>query len=158
MKLFLFFLSIITWIGCTNNKADTTAEGEKLMQLSREWSKVAGTNDIEKTLSYWADTAVMLSNGLPMLKGKGAIRQMIEETATIPGFNISWEPVSVTVSENGDMAYMIEKNKITMPDSAGRPVVKYSTAVTIWRKNGEGQWKNVVEIMNDDPVIPVNQP
>src|SRR5688572_17688045 len=119
MKLFIFSL-IILLVSCTEKQIDTKEEGEKLMQLSREWSKTASTGDIEKTLNYWDDDATILSPGQPTIKGKKAIREMLESTSKIPGFSISWEPVSVVVSEKGDMAYMIEKNQISMNDSTGR--------------------------------------
>ncbi len=75
---------------------------------------------------------------------------MVEGSSKIPGFKISWEPQNVSVSKSGDMAYMIEKNQITMNDSLGNPVTKFGTAVTIWRKEVDGSWKNIVEIMNED--------
>jgi ketosteroid isomerase-like protein len=144
--LFLFF------IGCNEKKADQKAEGDKLMELSREWSRAASTDSIDKIMSYWADTAVFFSNGQPMLNGKAEIRNMVESSGKIPGFNISWEPVSVSISESGDMAYMIEQNKVTVNDSVGNPVTTYGKAVTIWKNDGKGNWKNVVEISVNDPV------
>ncbi|HYD22192.1 MAG TPA: nuclear transport factor 2 family protein [Flavipsychrobacter sp.] len=146
------FICIAILCGCANKQIDTKAEGEKLMQISREWSKSASTNDIEKTVSYWADDAIMMSNGQPTLKGKKAIREMVEHSSKIPGFKISWEPVSVSVSDDGSMAYMIEKNQITTNDSTGKPVTKYGTGVTIWTKDANGHWENKVEMMNDAPV------
>ncbi len=76
---------------------------------------------------------------------------MVVGASKIPGFKISWEPLSVSVSKSGDMAYMIEQNHITMNDSLGKPVTKISKGVTIWRKEADGSWKNVVEIGHDDP-------
>ncbi|HKZ65215.1 MAG TPA: DUF4440 domain-containing protein [Chitinophagaceae bacterium] len=145
----ILFLVILA--GCDEQKIDTKAEGERLMQISRDWSKSAATPDIEKTLSYWAEDAVMFQPGQPALKGKKAIREMVEGSSKIPGFKISWEPLSVSVSESGDMGYMIEKNQITMNDSLGNPVTKYGTGVTIWRKEKGEDWKNIVEIQNEDP-------
>ncbi|MGZ5189551.1 MAG: YybH family protein [Flavisolibacter sp.] len=150
MKLFCP-LVIILLVSCNEKQIDTKEEGEKLMQLSREWAKIASTGDIEKTLSYWDDDATILSPGQPIIKGKKAIRDMLETTSQIPGFSISWEPVSVVVSEKGDMAYMIEKNQVTMKDSSGRTLTEYNKAVTIWKKNAEGNWKNVVDTWNADP-------
>jgi ketosteroid isomerase-like protein len=121
------------------------------MQLSRDWSKTASTGDIEKTLSYWDDDATILSPGQPAIKGKNAIRTMLESTSKIPGFSISWEPVSVEVSERGDMAYMIERNQISMKDSTGRTITEHNKGVTVWKKNTEGIWKNVVDTWNADP-------
>jgi len=152
MYKIIILLLLGTLFGCRDASIDTKAEGEKLMELSREWSKSASTDNIEKTLSYWADDAVMMSSGQPPLKGKKAIREMVEGTSKIPGFKISWEPLSVSVSKSGDMAYMIEQNQITMNDSLGKPVTKFGTGVTIWRKETDGSWKNIVEIVNEDPV------
>jgi ketosteroid isomerase-like protein len=66
----------------------------------------------------------------------------------MPGFKISWEPVSVHVSDCGDMAYMIERNVITVNDSLGNPVTTHGKVVTVWKKES-GEWKNVVDIWND---------
>ena len=150
MKLFILSFMIFL-LSCNEKQIDTKEEGEKLMQLSREWSKNAATGDIEKTLSYWDDDATILSPGQPVIKGKQAIREMLESTSKIPGFSIRWEPVSVVVSEKGDMAYMIEKNQISMNDSTGRAITEYNKAVTVWKKNAEGIWKNVVDTWNADP-------
>ena len=92
-----------------------------------------------------------MSPGEPALKGKQAIRGMIEGTSKIPGFKISWEPLSVVVSKSGDMAYMIEQNQITVNDSLGNPITQYNKAVTIWRKEADGSWKNVVDMWNAEP-------
>jgi ketosteroid isomerase-like protein len=151
MRYQLILLLLLTIVlSCTQTKIDTKAEGEILMQLSREWSKSASTDSIEKTMSYWADTAIFFSAHHPVLNGKTEIRGMVEQSGKIPGFQISWEPVSVTVSESGDMAYMIEQNHVTMNDSTGKPVTKHGKGVTIWKKDADGNWKNVVEIGVDD--------
>jgi ketosteroid isomerase-like protein len=71
----LIFISILA---CHPPKIDTKAEGEKVMQTSREWSEVTSTRNLEKTLSYWAENAVIISPGQPVLKGKKEIRRMIE--------------------------------------------------------------------------------
>jgi ketosteroid isomerase-like protein len=136
---------------CSEHAIDTKAEGERLMQISREWSKSAATDSIEKTLSYWADDAVVMSPGQSPIKGKNAIREMIEGTSKIPGFKISWEPLNVSVSKSGDMAYMIEQNQITVNDSLGKPITEFNKSVTIWRKETDGSWKNIVDMWNADP-------
>jgi len=146
----LTLLSIVFILhACSDHSVDTKAEGEKLMQISRDWSKSAATDSIERTLSYWADEAVVMPPGQPPIKGKKAIREMIESTSKIPGFKISWEPLSVAVSKNGDMAYMLEQNQITIQDSSGTPKTEFNKGVTIWRKDADG-WKNIVDIWNLD--------
>jgi uncharacterized protein (TIGR02246 family) len=136
---------------CNQQKVDTKVEGEKIMQLSREWSHVASTGDVEKTVSYWAEDAIVMSPGQPPLKGKKAIRQMVEESYRIPGFRISWQPQTVEVSKSGDMAYLIENSEVSFTDSTGKLITQNNKAVSIWRKQGDGSWKNVVDISTPDP-------
>ena len=143
--LMLIFTSLA---GCNDPRIDTIAEGERLMQISRDWSNYAATDSIDKILSYWADDAVIMSPGQPPIKGKKAIREMIEGSSKIPGFKISWEPFSVVVSKSGDLAYMIEQNQITVNDSLGNPITESNKSVTIWRKEDDGSWKNIVDIWN----------
>jgi len=148
-RLSLLF-ALILLISCNQEKIDTEKEGQQLMQLSREWSKSAATDDIEKTVSYWADDAIFISSGQPTLNGKQNIREMVVGMSKTPGFKISWEPISVSVSESGDMAYMVEKNKLTYNDSIGNPIITTGRVVTVWKKNNNGEWKNVVDISVDD--------
>jgi uncharacterized protein (TIGR02246 family) len=145
MKTILVIAVAVIIMSC-QPKIDKKAEGEKIMQLSREWSKTAGTRDLEKTVSYWADDAVLISAGEPAFEGKDAIRKMVEESYKIPGFEISWEPQSVAVSDAGDMAYLIEKSRISFADSVGNITTLHNKAVSIWRKQQDGSWKNVVDI------------
>jgi len=121
------------------------------MQTSREWSQIASTADIEKTLSYWAEDAVVMLAGQPILFGKKDIRKMVEESFKTPGFKISWEPQSVQVSESGDMAYLIEKESMSMNDSTGKTMTMYSDGVTVWKKQSDGSWKNVVDVSTPAP-------
>ncbi len=144
-------LLVLFIVGCNPHKADTKSEGEKLTKLSKDWSEVASTGDVQKTVSYWADDALVMSAGQPPLKGKAAIRQMVEESFKMPGFRISWQPETVEVSESGDMAYMIENSQISFTDSTGKPVTLKNKAVSIWRKQPDGSWKNAVDISTPDP-------
>ena len=36
-------------------------------------------------------------------------------------------------------------------DSLGQPKTEYNKGVTVWRKEADGSWKNVVDIWNADP-------
>jgi uncharacterized protein (TIGR02246 family) len=150
MKNITLALLVLVTIRCGQPTIDKRAEGDKVMQLSKEWATVASSGNVDKTVSYWADDAYLVSAGQPPLKGKQAIRQMVIDSYKIPGFRISWEPQSVEVSDNGDMAYVIENSHVSFSDSAGKPVTQHSKAVSIWKKQRNGTWKNVVDISTPD--------
>jgi uncharacterized protein (TIGR02246 family) len=145
-KILLIGITLMIIVGCNQQKTDTKSEGEKVMQTSREWSQIVSTGDVEKSLGYWADDAVIMSAGQPILKGKNEIRKMVEQSFKTPGFKISWEPQSAEVSESGDMAYLIEKQTMSMNDSTGKASTLHANGITVWRKQNDGSWKDVIDI------------
>jgi len=126
--------------GATSPQADA----DKLMQTSREWSKVAASGNMDAVLGYFDDNAVMISEGQPAVRGKQAIREYLEETAKVPGFKIEWDPQEAKVS--GDMGYLIERTSVTMTGPQGSPVTQQLQGLTVWRKQANGSWKNVVDM------------
>ena len=136
---------------CAPSSVDVDAEGRALMELSREWSDLVATRDLDAIAAVWAEDAVMLPPGMPSLESRAAIREFINSAMQAPGFGVIWEPLSVHVSKSGDMAYMIEQNVFIAYDSVGAPITTHGKAVTVWRKDDDGAWKNVVDTWNDVP-------
>ena len=148
MKVHLIFATVaLALASCSNNvKVDTKAEAAKLMQASRDWSKEAESRNLEKVLSYWHDDAIMIGDKQEVLKGKAAIAEMVKGAFRDSAFRISWEPLSAEVSDDGSMGYIIENSSVTFGDPTGTPQTMHSNAVSIWRKQADGSWKNVVDI------------
>jgi len=151
MKNILGCLPLLFILSCQSGQVNSKAEEEKLMNTSREWSRVAATDSVDKILAFWADDAVVMSPGQLPIKGKDSIRAMVVGSSKIPGFKISWEPISATISKNGDLGYLLEENQMTMNDSLGHPVTERNKALTIWRKEKDGSWKNIVDMWNALP-------
>ena len=147
----LILLVIIS--SCSDPSVDQEAEAEKIMELSREWAKTAQSSDLEKTLSYWAKDAIVMSPGQPATIGHEELRKMLEHSGEIPGFEINWEPKSAFVSKSGDMGYAIGVNSVTMQDSLENKITMFNKSVEIWKKQDDGSWKCVVDIFNSDPSV-----
>lgn len=148
---FSFALILFAFTACNQAPVvDQKAEGEQLMDVSRAW---AAAKTPEETLSYWAEDAIVLPPGEGPIRGKAAITKMVEGSAGVPGFEVNWEPKEVYVSKSGDLAYLIESNYFSIHDSLGNPVRTYNNAVTIWKKQADGSWKNVVDTWNADPTM-----
>lgn len=139
MSLVSFLL--ITLVAC-QQKFDVKADEEKLMQTSREWSQDASGKDIEKIVSYWADDAILMQPHAAPLRGKEAIRAMVQEGSKNPSFKISWEPIEAHISDDGSMGYLIEKNSVTVSDT----LTLHHNVITVWRKAADGNWKNVADV------------
>ncbi|MEK6153543.1 DUF4440 domain-containing protein [Flavobacteriaceae bacterium 3-367] len=150
-KLIYISSFLIFFTSCGKKESiDLKAEGEKVMETSRKWAQ-SKTN--EEYLSYWTDDAILIAPGQPTLRGKEQISKMLEANAQIPGFEVNWEPKEVFVSESGDLAYLIENIYFGVNDSLGNKIKTFNKAVTIWKKQQDGTWKNVVDTFNPDPSV-----
>ena len=128
------------------------ADKERLLRRDAEWAEVASEGrDVELILSYWTEDAVVLPPGLPPVVGKAALRQYVEGSMQIPGFRITWESKDVTLSPDGRLAYMFSRNAVTVNAPDGTPMTTEGRAVTIWRREPDGEWRCAVDIWNAEP-------
>lgn len=131
---------------------DLTLERIRLLQRDAEWAAVASEGrDLERVLSYWTDDAVVLAPGLPAVVGKDALRQYVQGSMEIPGFRITWTSTEVTFSPDGNLAYLFSRNAVTMDTPNGKPDTTEGRAVTIWRRELDGEWRCAVDIWNAEP-------
>ena len=139
---------------CQEKPVDQAAEAEKLMELSRAWAEAAISRDVEKTVSFWADDAIIMSPDEPTMMGKDAIRAMVNSSMQIPGFEVKWAPREAYVSKGGDLGYVLVQNYFKIPtDTLGNVKTIFNKGVEIWKKQEDGSWQNVVDIYNRDPTI-----
>lgn len=131
---------------------DLTSERTRLLELSGEWAALASEGrDVERILSYWTDDAVVLPPGLPAVVGKAALREYVEGSLKIPGFRITWLATDAAFSPDGNLAYLFERNSITMNAPDGTTTTTSGRAVTIWRRAADGEWRCAVDIWNAEP-------
>lgn len=152
-KHFLLALATsIVYLGCQQNKVDTKAEEAAILKTDSTWSAMASqSKDVDNTVSYWSDDAVVMSPGEEPVKGKEALKKMVAGMNSIPGFSISWKSSDVHFSPDGQMAYMYGENMVSMNDSAGNKISIPGRGYTVWKKDVEGNWKCVVDIWNNPP-------
>lgn len=143
---------------CTNGDLKHSAEAEKLKQTSREWARAARSGNVEAVVQYWADDAILLLSGEPPRRGRDQIRAYVQRTLSAPGFRITWEPLEAHVSRSGDIGYLVERTEVTLSDRGGGTRTERLRAVTIWRKQPDGSWKNVVDISNAGPTAATSAP
>ena len=135
-----------------NASFDAATEEASLLKRDAEWADAAaGGADIEKIVSYWTDDAVVIPPGRPVVEGKAAIRAFVAESLKIPGFKIHWVSEGVSFSPDGQVAYMRGMNETTVPAPDGKVMTLHGRAVTVWRREPDGQWRCAVDIWNDPP-------
>ena len=133
-------------------KSDVEAEKARLLQRDAEWVLAASEGrDVERILSFWTDDAVVLPPDLPAVIGKTALRQYVQSSLQVPGFRIAWSTDEAVLSPDGQFAYLVGNNAVTMNDPTGAPVTTKGRAVTIWQRGTDGECRCAVDIWNAEP-------
>ena len=139
----------------TASAADTKVE-QALRDLDAQWSAAAGAKDVDKTVSYYSDDAIVMPPNASAATTKEAIRSAWKEMLARPGAGISWKTTKVEVAKAGDLAYVSGSYEDTMTDASGKPVKDRGKYVEIFKKQADGTWKVIVDIWNSD--LPASAP
>jgi ketosteroid isomerase-like protein len=126
--------------------ADKKGGGEQAVRdADAEWSKVAGAKDLDKTVSFYGDDAIVLPPNQPAVTSKDGIRNLWK------GFldsltDISWKTTRVEMARSGEMGYLIGTYALTMKDGT-KDTGKYCE---VWRKQADGKWKVAADMFSSD--------
>jgi ketosteroid isomerase-like protein len=131
--------------------ADTkTTIEQTLRDLDDQWSTAAGVKDLEKTVSFYSDDAIVMPPNASAATSKEAIRKVWQDLLGSPGFVISWKTTKVEVAKSGDLACLSGTYDLTMNDASGKPVNDHGKYVEVWEKQADGKWKCGTDIWNSD--------
>ena len=152
MKPITFFIACLFTASLhAQNKTDISAEKQQLLNVLDDWARKGATGNLDSTMYYWADDAIILDRG-KNINGKSAIRQMMQGMANVPGFKMNWDakPVTLEVAQSGDMAYIVLQNTMSIPDSTVKISNIRNTALEAWKKDKNGTWKCAIVMMTPD--------
>jgi ketosteroid isomerase-like protein len=130
-----------------STSASTKATAETLRQLESEFMKATAERGSQGYLSYYADDAVEVPNGAPLIQGKINIAKTM-------GFlddknnHLTWTPVGADISSSGDLGYTYGTYEFSSKDKDGKTVVDHGKYTSIWKKQGDGSWKVVLDMGN----------
>jgi ketosteroid isomerase-like protein len=149
-----FILLSLAFVGTTLAADAKSATEQALRDADAQWSAAAGTKDLDKTVSYYADDAVVMPPNASAATTKKSIRSAWKEMLTTPGAAISWKATKVKVAKAGDLAYVSGTYEETMTDASGKSVKDHGKYVEIFKKQAGGTWKVVADIWNSDLPVP----
>ena len=136
---------------CLASAADTKGAIEKaLRDLDAQWSAAAAAKDLDKTVSYYADDAIVMPPNASAARTKETIRNVWQDLLASPGLVMSWKTTKVEVSTSGDLACVSGTYEVTMNDPSGKPVNDHGKYVEVWEKQADGKWKCGTDIWNSD--------
>lgn len=149
------FISLLSFVVvCAVSAADTKNIEQALRDLDAQWAKAAAAKDVEQTIAYYSDDAIVLPPNATSAATKEAIRNTWKDLLASPGLAISWKTTKVEVARSGDIAYTTGTYELTMNDASGKPVPDHGKYVEVWKKQADGKWKVSVDIWNSDLPLP----
>jgi ketosteroid isomerase-like protein len=134
----------------TSSASDTQTIEQSLRDLDAQWSAAAGAKDVEKTVSFYSNDAIVMPPNAPADTTKETIRKGWQDLLGTPGLVISWKTTKVEVAKSGDLAFLSGTYELTMNDSSGKPINDRGKYVEVWEKQSDGKWKCATDIWNSD--------
>lgn len=153
----LFTLVVVgMWLaGCGQQPpaapADTRAADEAAVRAAAtEWASSFPAKDVDKFVSFYAPSATVYPNGAPAVTGSAAIRSYWTGFFSLPGLVGSVTPKTFEVARSGDLGFESGTYEMTVNDAKGKPTATTGKYIVVWKKQGDGTWKAVVDIFNAD--------
>jgi ketosteroid isomerase-like protein len=132
------------------NASDTKPVERILRDLDTQWSKAAAAKDLEQTIAYYSDDAVVLPPNAGSAATKEAIRSLWKDLFSSSGLVITWEPARVQLGKSGEMAWVSGAYELTMNDASGKPINDRGKYLEVWERQPDGKWKCVADMWNSD--------
>ena len=135
----------------SSEKAGGAQQVEQLLRdLDSKWSKAAANKDLEQTIAFYSDDAIMFPPNETSAATKEAIRNGWKAMLGSPGLVISWQPTKVQVGKGGEMAWVSGRYELTMNDANGKPINNRGKYLEVWQKQTDGNWKCAADMWNSN--------
>lgn len=137
--------------GATTSSAE---DQNAIRELNASWFRIYNTHDAAALAELYADDAVLMMPGVPVVRGRDAIKTAYQKDmdAMTKAGNMNNQGSDSEIGTSGNLAY--ESNSFNITDKTGKKIDsgKY---VTVFAKK-DGKWVIVRDIWNSDsgPAVP----
>jgi ketosteroid isomerase-like protein len=137
--------------GSPSEKPRGTQPVEQLLRdLDAQWAKAAAAKDVEQTIAYYSDDAIVLPPNATSAATKEAIRNVWKDMLASPGLVITWKPTRVQIGKSGEMAWVSGTYELTINDAGGKPINDRGKYLEVWEQQADGTWKCRADMWNSD--------
>jgi ketosteroid isomerase-like protein len=134
-----------------SENASTAKPVEQILRdLDAQWSKAATARDLDQTVAYYSDKAIVLPPNAASAITKEAVRNVWKDLLASPGLVITWKPTRIELGKSADMAWVSGTYELTMNDASGKPANDRGKYLEVWEKQPDGNWKCAADMWNSD--------
>jgi ketosteroid isomerase-like protein len=139
----------LAFVGTAFAAGSKGADEQTVRDLDAQWSKAAAAKDLDKTVSFYSDDAIVLPPNDTAKTTRDAIRALWKGLIGSVT-SVTWAANRVEMAKSGEMACLSGTYELTMNDGT-KDRGKYCE---VWEKKG-GTWKCGTDIWNSDlPAVP----
>ncbi len=156
MKTKQFILTVcvalvpLAFVGTALAAGSKGADEQAVRDADAQWAKAAAAKDLDKTVSFYSDDAVVLPPNQAAVTTKDGIRALWKDLIGSVT-SVSWTATRVEMAKSGDMACLSGTYELTNNDGS-KDRGKYCE---VWEKKA-GTWKCGTDIWNTD--LPASAP
>ena len=142
---FLQFSTVKSKATRASSENDLAAGRTNILNMEREFSKASVDKSVLKAyLSYMADDVRLLHEGKFPFIGK----QAAQATLAARAGKMNWQPAKSDVARSVDLGYTYGAYEWKSTDGKQEETGYY---VHIWKRQPDGKWKLVMEVLNPTP-------
>jgi uncharacterized protein (TIGR02246 family) len=126
------------------------SDEQALRDLDTQWAAAAAAKDLDKTVSYYSDDAIVLPPNAPAAMTKDTIRKAWKDMFDLPGFALTWTATKVEIAKSGDMAYLIGAYEMAFNNGTRTPAKDHGKYLEVFKKQADGKWKCAADMFSSD--------
>lgn len=119
------------------------------MELDGRFEKSVEAGGGKAFASWFANDAVILSNGKPAVMGHAAITAQAQWDPKT--YQLTWTPEGAQMGPSNDMGFTWGHYEGHSKDKNGQPVTVSGRYFTVWKKLPDGTWKVALDASADAP-------
>src|SRR4030095_3242779 len=135
-------------VGAHGLYAEASHDERAIRAIDATWSAALERKDLDGVMAVYADDALFLPPGAPLIEGKAGIRERFARRLALPAFAASFSPTRIVVAQAGDLAGEHGTSRSTVEGAQG-PVTRTGKHLVTWRKR-DGTWQVTAESLNYD--------
>lgn len=139
-------------IGCKRSEATSGIldEAAAIRHADEQWAAAAARGDLDATVAFYADDAVLLPPNAPIARDAKSIRENWAALVN-PNTSVSWKVTRAEAAKSGDLGYVYGTYQLSIRGQKnGKTINDTGKLVEVWKKQADGKWKCIVDTFNSD--------
>jgi ketosteroid isomerase-like protein len=121
----------------------------QLMELEGKFQDDVAKGGGKAFATWFAEDAVSLANGKPVVLGRGAIAAQANWDPK--DYSLTWDPEGAQMGPGNEMGFTWGRYFGKSKDAHGNPVVTTGRYITVWKKQADGSWKVAMDASSEAP-------